>query len=99
VVPAVPVVDTLVVDTDARVEAIVDRANLSCAQTPQGFEKQLLLRAHRKAHADGLRSSDDGSLILLLGEPVKTIAGDRRNIKITYPEDVAIAEAIFPHVK
>jgi 2-C-methyl-D-erythritol 4-phosphate cytidylyltransferase len=95
VVPAVPAVDTLVIDTNGRVDAIVDRATVAGVQTPQAFEKQLLLRAHRKAHADGLRSSDDGSLVLALGEPVTTVPGDRMNIKVTWPDDVAIAEAVL----
>jgi 2-C-methyl-D-erythritol 4-phosphate cytidylyltransferase len=95
VVPAVPAVDTLVVDTDGRVDAIVDRSTIAGVQTPQAFEKQLLLRAHRKAHAEGLRSSDDGSLVLALGETVTTVPGDRLNIKVTWPDDVAIAEAIL----
>lgn len=99
VVPAAPVVDTLVVDTGGRVDAIVDRANIAGVQTPQAFEKQLLLRAHRKAYADDLESSDDGSLVLALGETVKTVPGDRRNIKVTYAEDIAVAEAIMFRTK
>jgi 2-C-methyl-D-erythritol 4-phosphate cytidylyltransferase len=99
VVPAVPAVDTLVVSTGDAVDAIVNRTNIAGVQTPQAFETQLLLRAHRKAFADGLKSSDDGSLVLALGERVATVAGDHTNIKITYPEDVAIAEAILTQMK
>ena len=99
VVPVVPVVDTLVVDTNGRVDAIVDRATIAGVQTPQAFEKQLLLRAHRKALADGLRSSDDGSLVLALGESVTTVSGDRLNIKVTYPDDVPVAEAILTQAR
>jgi len=99
VVPAVPVVDTLAVDAGEAVDAIVDRTNIISVQTPQAFEKQLVLRAHRKAYADGLRSSDDGSLVLALGETVKTIPGERTNIKITYAEDIAIAEEILSRAK
>ena len=51
------------------------------------------------AHADGLEMSDDGSLVLALGETVHTIPGERTNIKITYPEDIAIAEEILSHMK
>lgn len=99
VVPAVPVVDTLAVDAGDAVDAIVERTNIISVQTPQAFEKQLVLRAHRKAYADGLRSSDDGSLVLALGETVKTIPGEHTNIKITYAEDIAIAEEILSHMK
>lgn len=95
VVPAVPAVDTLVVDTGGRVDAIIDRTNVAGVQTPQAFERRLLLRAHRKARADGLESSDDGSLVLALGERVVTVPGDRDNVKVTYPEDVPVAEAIL----
>lgn len=99
VVPVVPAVDTLVVDINGRVDAIVDRATIAGVQTPQAFEKQLLLRAHRKAHADGLRTSDDGSLVLALGESVTTVPGDRMNIKVTYPDDVPVAEAILTQAR
>ncbi len=99
VVPVVPVVDTLAVDTGGAVDDNVDRANISSVQTPQAFDKQLVLRAHRKAHADGLKSSDDGSLVLALGEKVLTIPGERTNIKITYAEDIAIAEEILSQMK
>lgn len=95
VVPAVPVSDTLIREESSRVDAIVDRVRLSGVQTPQGFEKELLLRAHLHARAQGFKSSDDGSLVLALGETVKTVPGDRTNIKITYPEDMAIVEAIL----
>jgi 2-C-methyl-D-erythritol 4-phosphate cytidylyltransferase len=99
VVPVIPVVDTLAVDNGGVIDAVVDRANIACVQTPQAFEKQLALRAHRKAFADGLESSDDGSLVLALGKKVKTIPGDRTNIKVTYEEDIAIAEEILSHMK
>ena len=54
-----------------------------------------ILRAHQEAKARGFHSSDDGSLVLALGEPVHTVAGERTNIKVTFREDVAIAEAIL----
>jgi len=66
-------------------------------QTPQGFRFDLIVRAHREARARGFHSSDDGSLVLALGEPVHTVAGERTNIKITFRDDVAIAEAILEH--
>lgn len=95
VVPAVPAVDTLVRATDAGVEAILDRAHISGVQTPQAFTVELILGAHRKARKRGHISSDDGSLVLAISEPVAAVRGERSNIKVTFPEDVVIAEAIL----
>jgi 2-C-methyl-D-erythritol 4-phosphate cytidylyltransferase len=95
VVPVVPAVDTLVRERDGSVDAILDRVHVSMVQTPQGFAADLVLRAHREARGSGLQSSDDGSLVLALGVEVATVAGERTNVKVTYPEDVAVAEAIL----
>jgi 2-C-methyl-D-erythritol 4-phosphate cytidylyltransferase len=95
VVPAVAATDTLIRDYEGRVDAIIDRVHVAGVQTPQAFRLDLIVRAHREARARGLASSDDGSLVLALGEPVHTIPGERTNIKVTFPEDVAIAEAIL----
>jgi 2-C-methyl-D-erythritol 4-phosphate cytidylyltransferase len=94
-VPVWPVVDTLVREDGGTVDAILDRVHISGVQTPQGFRKELLVRAHRSATARGVTSSDDGSLVFALGEVVRTIQGERTNIKITYIEDASIAEAIL----
>ena len=95
VVPAVPVTDTLIRDVEARVDAILDRVHISGVQTPQAFRTDLIVRAHRTAREQGLHSSDDGSLVLALAEHVATVAGERTNIKVTYRDDLAIAEAIL----
>jgi 2-C-methyl-D-erythritol 4-phosphate cytidylyltransferase len=95
VVPAVPVSDTLIREEANQVDAVLDRVRISGVQTPQGFTKELLTRAHLRARARGFQSSDDGSLVMALGETVKTVPGERINIKITYPEDAAVAEAIL----
>ena len=94
-VPVWPVVDTLVREDGGTVDAILDRVHISGVQTPQGFRRDLLLRAHRSAKARGVTSSDDGTLVFALGEAVRAIQGERTNIKITYIEDAAIAEAIL----
>jgi 2-C-methyl-D-erythritol 4-phosphate cytidylyltransferase len=99
VVPAVAATDTLVRDFQGRVDAVIDRVHVAGVQTPQAFRFDLILRAHREAKARGFQSSDDGSLVLALGEPVHTVPGERTNIKVTYREDVAIAEAILMHRK
>jgi len=95
VVPAVPVTDTLIRDMDAGVDAILDRVNLAGVQTPQGFRLELIRRAHRIARERGFKSSDDGSLVLALAENVATVPGERSNLKVTYRDDVIIAEAIL----
>ncbi len=95
VVPVVPTVDTLVRETGDHVDAILDRSCVSGVQTPQAFAVGLIVDAHCKARKTGYRSSDDGSLALAAAQPVATVRGERSNIKVTYPEDVAIAEAIL----
>ncbi|MFH1755001.1 MAG: 2-C-methyl-D-erythritol 4-phosphate cytidylyltransferase [Candidatus Latescibacterota bacterium] len=99
VVPALPAVDTLIVTHNGGVDAIVDRSRIAGVQTPQGFHRELLVKAHRQAAARGLTSSDDGSLVLAMGEPVKVVPGESNNIKITYQDDVTIAEAILTRGK
>lgn len=99
VVPAVAATDTLIRDYQQRVDAIIDRVHVAGVQTPQAFRFDLILRAHREAKARGFQSSDDGSLVLALGEPVHTVPGERTNIKVTFRDDVAIAEAILIHRK
>lgn len=98
VVPVVPAVDTLVHERDGRVDAILDRVHIAGVQTPQAFAVDVIRTAHRGAHARGLRFSDDGSLVFALGEsgtPVATVPGERTNIKVTYAEDLLVAEAIL----
>lgn len=88
VIPALNVVDTIKeVDRDGYVRSTPDRAALRAIQTPQGFELSVLRRAH-EASAD---ATDDAALVEALGIKVKTIAGEARAMKITNPEDLAVA--------
>ncbi len=88
VIPALNVVDTIKeVDRDGYVRSTPDRAALRAVQTPQGFELSVLRRAH-EASAD---ATDDATLVEALGIKVKTIAGEARAMKITNPEDLAVA--------
>lgn len=90
-VPIVPLVDTIKeVAEDETVARTLDRRRLWAAQTPQVFRYDLLMRAHREITAD---VTDDAAMVELLGVPVKTYEGRRRNIKITTPDDMAMAEA------
>lgn len=95
VVPAVAVTDTLIRDADASVDAILDRAHIAGVQTPQAFRLDLIRRAHKIARERGFKSSDDGSLVLALAEKVATVPGERTNLKVTFRDDLALAEAIL----
>jgi 2-C-methyl-D-erythritol 4-phosphate cytidylyltransferase len=90
-VPVVPVADTIKQLAEGLVAGTPDRSALGAAQTPQGFRVALL----RKALAASSREvTDDASLVEALGAPVAAVAGDARNLKITAPLDLQIAEAI-----
>lgn len=75
-----------------RVTEDVPRDGVVAVQTPQVFERELLLRAYAQNNLD---STDDAGLITKLGEPVHVVAGDARNIKITVPADLELARAIM----
>ena len=94
VVPAVPVKDTIKkIGVLGRVEQTVERENLVNIQTPQGFEVETFKTALEKAGEDLSRFTDDASIAEAAGFPVYTVMGDYKNIKITTPEDVILAEA------
>jgi 2-C-methyl-D-erythritol 4-phosphate cytidylyltransferase len=83
------------VRTDGTIERTVDRAPLWLAQTPQAFRRDWIETAHRKAHAEGVRATDDASLVEWLGYLVTVVEGSGENIKVTRPEDLVIGEAIL----
>ena len=88
VIPALSVVDTIKeVDRDGYVRSTPDRSILRSIQTPQGFSVEVLKRAH-EASED---ATDDAALVEALGVKVKTIPGEARAMKITNPEDIAMA--------
>ena len=101
VVPGVPVTDTIKRVAPHRGVAVepvletVPRTELRAVQTPQGFARELLLRAHAQgaadAHDETLAASDDAGLVERLGEPVWVVAGDWRAAKITTARDLVLA--------
>ncbi len=96
-VAALPVVDTLKeVDEQGRIVRTVERERLWRAQTPQGFPRELIVRAHREAAAQKLNATDDAGLCERLGIPVAVVRGSERAMKITEEPDFARAEAMFP---
>lgn len=94
-VPVVPVEDTLKETAGGRVTGTPDRARLVRAQTPQGFRYDVLLRALEAARADRFFGTDEAQLVERLGGEVAAVEGDPRNLKITTPLDLVIAEALL----
>ena len=73
----------------------LDREVIWIAQTPQGFPYQIILEAHKKARAEGWEVTDDASMVERMGGTVRVVEGSYDNIKITTPEDIVLAEAIY----
>ena len=95
-IAAVPAKNTIkFVDAENFVKSTPPRSELVEVQTPQGFKKDILLRAYKKAEEENFLGTDDASLVERLGEKIKIVASDYKNIKITTPEDLKIAEAIL----
>lgn len=88
---AVPVVDTLKAVCAEKITHTVDRSALWQAQTPQMFRLGLLLEALQHARNEQRVVTDEASAMEAMGYAVKVIEGSRSNIKITYPEDLALA--------
>jgi len=93
---AVPITDTVKragPGEAPRVAETLDRRTLWLAQTPQGFRRDLLLRAYDAAGADASGATDECSLVERLGAGVTLVPGEPGNFKITGPEDLARARA------
>jgi 2-C-methyl-D-erythritol 4-phosphate cytidylyltransferase len=94
-VPVVPVEDTIKEAVRGRVVRTVDRAHLCRVQTPQGFSYAVLDKALRRAVRERLTVTDDSALAELAGAEVRAVEGDPRNIKVTTPSDLILAEALL----
>jgi len=95
-IAALPVVDTLKeVGEDGRIVRTVEREKLWRAQTPQGFPRETIVTAHRRAREQKLSATDDAALCERLGIPVVVVRGSERALKITDDDDFARAEALF----
>jgi 2-C-methyl-D-erythritol 4-phosphate cytidylyltransferase len=94
-VAALPVADTIkIVDAGLRITGTPDRHRLWQAQTPQGFPREVLFEAHRRARAEGIRATDDAALLERYGNEVYVVDGAPENIKITHPSDLHLAESL-----
>jgi 2-C-methyl-D-erythritol 4-phosphate cytidylyltransferase len=95
---AVPTSDTIVIVEDGVMSHVPPRETLQRCQTPQCFRLSVIAEAHKLALADpGFVPTDDCGVVLryLPDVPVHIVAGSERNIKVTYPGDLAIAEALL----
>ena len=89
---AVPVDETLKSVWKGNVVETVDRSRLWSAQTPQGFRTEVLRAAHVKAVNEGFEATDDAQLVERYEGRVVVVPGSRTNLKITYPEDLVLAQ-------
>jgi 2-C-methyl-D-erythritol 4-phosphate cytidylyltransferase len=97
VTAALPVVDTLKeAAEDGRITRTVPRERLWRAQTPQGFPRDVIRRAHAEARRSGVAATDDAALCEQLGHEVVVVRGSERAMKVTEEEDFARVEALFP---
>ncbi|MEC9213205.1 MAG: 2-C-methyl-D-erythritol 4-phosphate cytidylyltransferase [Actinomycetota bacterium] len=95
VVPVVPLVDTIrTVGGDASLGATVSRDSLRAVQTPQGFTRDVLQRAHAEVDAP---VTDDAGMVERLGVAVHAVDGHEDAFKVTRPLDVVLAEALIEH--
>ena len=93
--PAVPVKDTIKVERSGLVESTPDRSRLRAVQTPQVFDFDLLRGALQKAREDGAAVTDDCSAVERLGMKIRLVEGEERNLKVTTPLDLKIAELLL----
>ena len=93
---ALPLPDTLKAEAGGRVEATIDRSHKWLAQTPQMFRIGALQRAYAAHAASGFAGlTDEASAIEATGAQPLLVRGSAQNIKVTYPEDFALAEAVL----
>ena len=93
--PAIPVKDTIKEVTGGVVKQTPDRSTLFAVQTPQVFDFDLLRAALKKAEQEQVQVTDDCSAVERMGMSVKIVEGDERNIKVTTPLDLKIAELLL----
>jgi 2-C-methyl-D-erythritol 4-phosphate cytidylyltransferase len=95
---AVPASDTMVVTRDGVMVSMPSRDGLLRCQTPQCFRLPVIALAHERAAADpGFSPTDDCGVVMryLPEVPVHVVTGSERNMKVTYPQDLAVAEALL----
>ena len=97
--PAIPVKDTIKVFEGGFIAATPDRSTLRAVQTPQVLDRDLLLGALEKAEQEGTALTDDCSAVEHIGMRVRLVEGEERNLKVTTPLDLKIAELLLEEKK
>ena len=97
--PAIPVKDTIKTVEGFIVMNTPDRSKLRAVQTPQVFDFDMLRGALVKAAQDGAEVTDDCSAVERMGMKVKIVEGDEKNLKVTTPMDLKIAEMLLEELK
>lgn len=92
---AVPVKDTIKEVNNGFITNTPERTALWAAQTPQAFQKDLIVKAYEKATSEQFRGTDDASLVEKCGKKVHIVEGSDENIKLTTPLDIDIAHMIL----
>lgn len=87
-----------VLEGSGEITGILDRDDLLNIQLPQKFDKELLLKAHKKAIKEGKNYTEDGSMIHdIMNQKVTVLPGNEYNFKITYNIDLLLAEVVYKH--
>lgn len=95
-IAAIPVKDTIkVVKDPPRIDHTPERQHLWAAQTPQGFQVEVLKTCHRRAREEGWQTTDDAALLERYGYPVQVVPGEETNLKMTTPADLLLAQALL----
>ena len=97
--PAIPVKDTIKVFEGGFIAVTPDRSTLRAVQTPQVIDRDLLLGALEKAEQEGIALTDDCSAVEHIGMRVRLVEGEERNLKVTTPLDLKIAELLLEEKK
>jgi 2-C-methyl-D-erythritol 4-phosphate cytidylyltransferase len=95
VITAAPVTDTIKSVEEGTVKRTLDRETLVAVQTPQAFRLEVLRSAHQAALREGFEGTDDAVLVERAGGRVSVVEGSRENIKVTFVEDLALADAVI----
>lgn len=94
-IPAIGVQDTIKTAENGKITGTPERKKLYAAQTPQVFKSELIKAGLAKAKEENIELTDDSMAVELLGAYVRMVDGSPENIKLTFPADIAAAEAIL----